>query len=177
MEYITTIFPGPCCILNNDHEDLGYKLNLEDTPGVLYIRNRVRGIDARGPRKFKNSGSVVCSYRSDIVELERMPLNTSWRKFQYTLISFLVLNVAALLYLFCLFWKFRIICMHATTGNLNCHNQSPGIDSQPGVPVRKPNLLYRPGRLHRLAESIPGLLKRLQIRALCLQYYLAVYFF
>ncbi len=27
-------------------------------------------------------------------------------------------------------------------------------------------LSYRPARLHRLAESIPGLLKRLQIRAL-----------
>jgi hypothetical protein len=36
MESITTIFPGLCCILNNDHEVLGYKLNLEDTAGVLY---------------------------------------------------------------------------------------------------------------------------------------------
>ena len=40
-----------------------------------------------------------------------------------------------------------------------------GIDSQPGGPVRQPYLLYRLVRLHRLAESIPGLLKRLQIRA------------
>jgi hypothetical protein len=41
----------------------------------------------------------------------------------------------------------------------------PGIDSQPGGPVRQPYLAYRPTRLHRLAESIPGLHKRLQIRA------------
>ncbi len=44
--------------------------------------------------------------------------------------------------------------------------RSPGIDSQPGRPIRKPYLTYRPARLHRLAESIPGLLTRLQIRAL-----------
>jgi hypothetical protein len=43
--------------------------------------------------------------------------------------------------------------------------RSPGIDSQPGGPVRQPYLTYRPARLYRLAESIPGLLKRLQIRA------------
>jgi hypothetical protein len=43
--------------------------------------------------------------------------------------------------------------------------KEPGIDSQPGRPVRQPYLLYRLARLHRLAESIPGLLKRLQIRA------------
>jgi hypothetical protein len=39
------------------------------------------------------------------------------------------------------------------------------MDSQPGGPVRHPNLLYRLARLHRLAESIPGLLKRLHIQA------------
>jgi hypothetical protein len=44
--------------------------------------------------------------------------------------------------------------------------RSPGIDSQPGGWVRPPYLAYRPAWLHRLAESIPGLLKRLQIRAL-----------
>ncbi len=44
--------------------------------------------------------------------------------------------------------------------------RSPGIDSQPGGPVRQPFLMYRPARLNSLAESIPGLLKRLQIRAL-----------
>jgi hypothetical protein len=32
----------------------------------------------------------------------------------------------------------------------------------PGGPVRKTGLLYWPARLHRLAKSIPGLLKRLQ---------------
>ncbi len=32
--------------------------------------------------------------------------------------------------------------------------------------VRQPYLTYRPARLHRLAESIPGFLKHLQIRAL-----------
>jgi hypothetical protein len=37
--------------------------------------------------------------------------------------------------------------------------RSPGIDSKPSGPVRQP------ARLHRLAESIPELLKRLQIRA------------
>ncbi len=42
---------------------------------------------------------------------------------------------------------------------------SPGIDSQPGGPVRQPYLSYRPARLYRLAESITGLLKGLQIRA------------
>ncbi len=37
-------------------------------------------------------------------------------------------------------------------------------------PVLQIGLSYRPTRLHRLAESIPGLLKRLQIRALfCMQ--------
>ncbi len=44
--------------------------------------------------------------------------------------------------------------------------RSPGIDSQPGGPVRQCCLTYRPARLHRLAESIPGLLKRSKIRAL-----------
>jgi hypothetical protein len=43
--------------------------------------------------------------------------------------------------------------------------RSPGIDSQPGGPVRQPYLTYRPAQLHSLAESIPGLLTRLQIRA------------
>jgi hypothetical protein len=43
--------------------------------------------------------------------------------------------------------------------------KEPGIDSQPSGPVRQPYLLYRLARLHRLAESIPGLLKHLQIRA------------
>jgi hypothetical protein len=41
----------------------------------------------------------------------------------------------------------------------------PGIHSQPGGPVRQPYLLYWLARLHRLAESIPGLLKHLQIGA------------
>ncbi len=47
--------------------------------------------------------------------------------------------------------------------------KEPGIDSQPGRPVRQPYLLYRLAMLHRLvggidsSESIPGLLKRLQI--------------
>jgi hypothetical protein len=44
------------------------------------------------------------------------------------------------------------------------------MDSQPDGPARKPYLTYRPTRLHRVAESIswtiPGLLKRLQTRAL-----------
>jgi hypothetical protein len=44
--------------------------------------------------------------------------------------------------------------------------RSQGIGSQPGGPVRKPYLSYRPARLPGLAESIPGLHKRLQIRAL-----------
>jgi hypothetical protein len=33
--------------------------------------------------------------------------------------------------------------------------RSPGIDSQPGGPIRQPYLSYWPARLHRLAESIP----------------------
>jgi hypothetical protein len=33
--------------------------------------------------------------------------------------------------------------------------RSPGIDSQPGGPVRQPYLKYWPTRLHRLAESTP----------------------
>jgi hypothetical protein len=33
--------------------------------------------------------------------------------------------------------------------------RGPGIDYQPGGPLRQPSLLYRPARLHRLAESIP----------------------
>jgi hypothetical protein len=44
--------------------------------------------------------------------------------------------------------------------------RSPGIDSQPGGPVKKPYLTYRPARLLDSLESIPGLLRRLQIRAL-----------
>jgi hypothetical protein len=43
---------------------------------------------------------------------------------------------------------------------------NPGIDSQPGGPVRHSDLSYRPARLLRLSESIPGLYKRLKIRAL-----------
>ncbi len=44
-------------------------------------------------------------------------------------------------------------------------NLVPGIDSQPGGPVRQPYLANRPARLQRLAESIPGLLKCWQIWA------------
>jgi hypothetical protein len=43
--------------------------------------------------------------------------------------------------------------------------RSPGIDFQPGGPVRQPYLSYRPATLHRPAESIPGLHICLQIRA------------
>ncbi len=43
--------------------------------------------------------------------------------------------------------------------------RSPGFDSLRCGLVRHPYLSYRPARLHRLAESIPGLLKRSQIRA------------
>jgi hypothetical protein len=38
--------------------------------------------------------------------------------------------------------------------------KSPGIDSQPGGSVRQSYLTYRHAMLHRLAESISGLLKR-----------------
>jgi hypothetical protein len=90
---------------------------------------------------------------------------------------------------------FPTVCIHRYDGGLSEHNthilplcvctlhhkagfdmktqyglvdllRSPGIDSQPGGPVRQPYLTYRPARLHKLAESIPGLYKRLQIRAL-----------
>ncbi len=37
--------------------------------------------------------------------------------------------------------------------------RSPGMDFQPGGPVRQPYLTYRPARLYMVAESIPGLLK------------------
>ncbi len=37
------------------------------------------------------------------------------------------------------------------------------MNSIPGGPVRQPYFTYRSARLHRLTESIPGLLKRLQI--------------
>jgi hypothetical protein len=43
--------------------------------------------------------------------------------------------------------------------------RSPGIDSQHGGPVQQPYLSYWPARQLRLAESIPELLKRLQIWA------------
>jgi hypothetical protein len=50
---------------------------------------------------------------------------------------------------------------------------SPGVDSQPGWPIRQPYLSYRPARLHTTqavgidsSESIPGLHSRLKIRAL-----------
>ncbi len=47
--------------------------------------------------------------------------------------------------------------MHAESSEAVFVNllRSPGTDSQPGGPVRQPYLLYRPVRLHRLAESIP----------------------
>ncbi len=52
--------------------------------------------------------------------------------------------------------------------------RSPGIDSKKLIPPAYvawlagtiTNLFYRPDRLHKLAESIPGLLKHLQIRVL-----------
>jgi hypothetical protein len=44
--------------------------------------------------------------------------------------------------------------------------RSPGIDSQPGGPVRQPLFNVPAARLQKLAESIPRLLKRVQIRAL-----------
>jgi hypothetical protein len=44
--------------------------------------------------------------------------------------------------------------------------RSPVIDSQHGGPVQQPYLTYRPARPYRLAESITGLQRRLQIRAL-----------
>jgi hypothetical protein len=44
--------------------------------------------------------------------------------------------------------------------------RSLGIDSQPGGPVLQPYLSYRPARLHRLTESIPGLHKSLRARSL-----------
>ncbi len=50
--------------------------------------------------------------------------------------------------------------------------RSPGIDFQPGWPVRQPYLKYRSARLHKVAEGIPGgidfpgFLRSLQIRAL-----------
>ncbi len=50
------------------------------------------------------------------------------------------------------------------------HLRSPGIDFQPGGPVRQPYLSFWSARLHRLAESIPGLHKHLQIRALRLNH-------
>ena len=43
--------------------------------------------------------------------------------------------------------------------------KSSGIDFQLGGQIRLHYLTYRPARLHRLAESILGLLKRLQTRA------------
>jgi hypothetical protein len=43
--------------------------------------------------------------------------------------------------------------------------RSPGIDSPTGGPVRLSFLTYWPARLHRLVESIPGLVKSLQIQA------------
>jgi hypothetical protein len=48
--------------------------------------------------------------------------------------------------------------------------RSPGIDSQLGELVRQLYLSHRPARIHRLAESIPGLHKGLQIRALHMFY-------
>ena len=41
-----------------------------------------------------------------------------------------------------------------------------GIGSQPSGPVQQPFLSYRPARLHRLTESIPGLHKSLEMRTL-----------
>ncbi len=59
-----------------------------------------------------------------------------------------------------------IISLFVTFSNIRariCKSfQELGMDSQPGGPVRQPYLTYRPARLHRPEESIPGLLKRLQ---------------
>ncbi len=50
--------------------------------------------------------------------------------------------------------------------------KEPRHRSQPSGPVRQPYLSYRPARLHRsLSESIPGLHKRSQIRALVFRIY------
>ncbi len=58
--------------------------------------------------------------------------------------------------------ELTIICPEPEFANLL---KSPWIDSEPGGPVRQPYLTYRPARLNRMAESIPGLLKNLKIRA------------
>jgi hypothetical protein len=42
------------------------------------------------------------------------------------------------------------------------HLRIPGVDSQPCGLIRQPYLSYRSARLYRLAESIPGLHKRLR---------------
>ncbi len=71
---------------------------------------------------------------------------------------------------FCLFPRPVLVCISIFGWKENvtdwCDNKhpepefvnllrSPGIDSQPGGPMRQPYLTYRPASLHRLAESIP----------------------
>jgi hypothetical protein len=62
----------------------------------------------------------------------------------------------------------RTLCLQVSRTESKFVNllRSPGIDSQPGGPVRHSSSTFQPARQYRLAESIPGLLKRLQIRAL-----------
>ncbi len=50
---------------------------------------------------------------------------------------------------------------------VNIYEAQESIPSLAGL-YDNPYMTYRPFKLHRLAESIPGLLKRLQIRALIL---------
>ncbi len=72
--------------------------------------------------------------------------------------------------LFCSFamvsWSFVMVCFWFWNGNLLLASlyriarickcvRSPGIDSQPGGPVRQPYLTYRVARQYRMAESVP----------------------
>ncbi len=67
------------------------------------------------------------------------------------------------------FWQIPegvIYCSHCGIDSvIRARIVNSGIDSQPGGSVQQHYLSYWPASLHRLTESIHGLLKRFQIRA------------
>jgi hypothetical protein len=63
-------------------------------------------------------------------------------------------------------YSVRACTLYCTEADFVKFLRGPGIDFKESISPAYVGLSYRPARLHRLAESIPGLLKRLQIQAL-----------
>ncbi len=107
--------------------------------------------------QLKRKILIVSSYSFDVILLAlKKPLNLPWNAHQCgSKTVFQLKNSRAT----------TVTCKRQSEPVFVDLLRSPGIDSQHGGPVRQPYLSYHPARLHRQAESIPGLQKRLQIRA------------